>query len=111
MTSSRKFSVGLLLMLASGLVFSSCTSPEPPQIDKNIRVFEGGQGRIQEIVADGRMAIIQHNEIPDFMMGMTMPFGIREDSVRDAISVGDSISFDVSTDGIDNWISRVTVIK
>ena len=74
------------------------------------RVYKGGAGIITEIIADGNMAIVQHDEIPGFMMAMTMPFGLREDSIRDAVSVGDSIAFDVSFDGVDSWISRVIVI-
>jgi Cu/Ag efflux protein CusF len=99
------------LLVLPFFVLSACTQQEPPPEPKEVRVYEGGKGRIKDIVADGNMAIVIHDEIPGFMMGMTMPFGIREDSIREAIAVGDSIAFDVSSDGIDNWISRVTVIK
>ncbi|HAY37501.1 MAG: copper-binding protein [Rhodothermales bacterium] len=77
----------------------------------DVRVYDGGVGIIIDLVADGQMAVVQHDEIPGFMMAMTMPFGLREDSIRKAIAVGDSIAFDVSFDGIDSWISRVSVLK
>ena len=99
----------LLLLLV--LPQTACQTPEPPEPAVEVKIYEGGVGRVKDIVADGNMAIVTHDEIPGFMLGMTMTFGLREDSVRRAIAVGDSISFDVSFDGIDSWISRVYVIK
>lgn len=101
----------LVCTLASGLLFSACASEETPSPPSDVRVYEGGVGFVKEIVADGNMAVVTHDEIPGFMMAMTMTFGLRADSVREAIAVGDSISFEVSFDGIDSWISRVHVIE
>ena len=77
----------------------------------DVRIYPGGTGVVTEIVADGNMAVVRHEEIPGFMMAMTMPFGLRADSIRDAVAVGDSIDFDVAFDGIDSWIHRVTVLE
>ena len=100
-----------LPLLALVFVLSACSKPEPEPVATDVRIYEGGKGRITEIVADGNMAVIRHDEIPGFMMGMTMTFGLREDSIRSAVQVDDSIHFDIAFDGIDSWISRVTVIS
>ena len=102
-------SFGLCLLII--LCISACGSPDTPPANPDVRVYEGGKGRVTDVVADGNMAIVKHDEIPGFMMGMTMTFGLREDSVRNYISVGDSIHFQVSFDGIDSWISSVRVIE
>jgi Cu/Ag efflux protein CusF len=103
---SMKYSPLLLL----SFILVACSDPQPPINPESVRVFEGGVGKVREIVADGNLAVVVHDEIPGFMTAMTMTFGLREDSVRHAISTGDSISFQVSFDGIDAWISRVKVI-
>lgn len=89
-----------------------CSDSQPPAEPETttVKVYDGGVGKVREIVADGNMAVVVHDEIPGFMTAMTMTFALREDSVRSAIATGDSISFQVSTDGIDSWISQVRVI-
>lgn len=105
-----KFNYGVLFTLSFLLV--GCRDSQPPAKPETtaVKVYDGGVGKVREIVADGNMAVIVHDEIPGFMTAMTMTFGLREDSVRSAIATGDSISFQVSTDGIDSWISQVRVI-
>jgi len=90
---------------------TACAQPEPAVENSDVKTYEGGKGRIVDIVADGNMAVIRHDEIPGFMMGMTMTFGLREDSIRSAVQPNDSIHFNVAFDGIDSWISKVTVIS
>ncbi len=100
------------ILILLSLALFACSEPKaPPEPPVDVKVYDGGVGKVREIVADGHLAIIVHDEIPGFMTAMTMSFELREDSIRNAISNGDSISFQVSFDGIDAWISRVTVIQ
>ena len=75
---------------------TACAQPEPAVENSDVKTYEGGKGRIVDIVADGNMAVIRHDEIPGFMMGMTMTFGLREDSIRSAVQPNDSIHFNVA---------------
>lgn len=102
--------LNFLLLVGMLVLGSACGEPEPAPVSADVKYHDGGKGRIVELVADGTMAVVRHDEIPGFMMGMTMTFGLREDSVRSAVQAGDSIHFEVAFDGIDSWISRVQVI-
>lgn len=70
-----------------------------------------GYGVVIRILENSRLIQVRHGDIPDFMPAMTMPFEYRKDSIRQAVSEGDSIHFTVTTDGIDNWITSVNVIR
>ena len=102
--------LGFLFLISSSLSGCGPKFEEAAPIE-DVQIYEGGLGVVTEIVADGNMAVIRHEEIPGFMMAMTMTFGIRSDSVRNAFSQGDSIRFDVAFDGIDSWLSRVERIE
>lgn len=69
------------------------------------------QGRVIRILDNTRLIQIAHGDIEGFMSAMTMPFEFRADSIREAISEGDSIAFRIASDGIDNWITQVEVIR
>lgn len=112
LSEARLLSCKKGIFFAALLITASACSERTPGYSESeeIRTASGGRGLVLEIIADGNMAVIKHDEIPGFMMAMTMTFGLREDSIRSAISNGDSIAFEVSYDGIDSWISRVVVL-
>ena len=69
------------------------------------------QGRLVRILENSRLLQIQHGDIEGFMPAMTMPFEYRADSILNAVSVGDSVHFRVASDGIDNWVIRIDVVR
>ena len=57
------------------------------------------KGTIIEVREASNEFIIHHNEIPGFMMSMTMPFSLKESLDIDCFSVGDSVHFQLIIDG------------
>lgn len=108
-TSLRTFA-GVVLLLCF-FTFGCSDAPEDAeQPAGEVSTFEA-EGRVVRILENSRLLQIDHGDIDGFMPAMTMPFEYRSDSIRQAVSVGDSIHFTVSTDGIDNWITAISVIR
>lgn len=98
-----------LLVLA---LLSACTGePQLPLNERTVTSEHEGYGVVIRILENSRLIQVRHGDIPDFMPAMTMPFEYRADSIREVIAEGDSIRFNVATDGIDNWITSVSVIN
>ena len=72
-----KFLITLLLLLAIG-----CSKKSYPV-----------RGTILEIRTESKEFLIHHDEIPGFMMAMTMPFALQDSSDITHFSVGDSVHF------------------
>ena len=109
-----KFPVRRIISLFILTLVIGCSGSESEETtrtpDREVSEF-AGQGRVVRILENSRLLQIQHGDMEGFMPAMTMPFEYRADSIRNAVSVGDSIHFRVASDGIDNWIIEVDVIR
>lgn len=88
--------VGLLCVLA---MFVACGGPQaepdelvqpeaPPEIE--VKVYDL-TGVVRGVDVEGRELQIHHDEIPDFMKAMTMPFDVADDVDMDDFRVGDEL--------------------
>jgi len=77
-----------LILLVGGIVFGACS---PPQPDPNRGQRYELKGKIVSFNKAQQQVVIEHEAIPDFMEGMTMPFTLKEDSAFDVMHAGDSI--------------------
>jgi protein SCO1/2 len=76
----------ILLLLACGIAFGACSTPDPNRGQRyQLR------GKIVSFNKAQQQVVVEHEAIPDFMDGMTMPFTLREDSAYDVMHAGDSI--------------------
>ncbi|MDA0377961.1 MAG: copper-binding protein [Bacteroidetes bacterium] len=90
------------------VLLTACAETPPQEADVTGR-FEA-TGVVVRILENSRLIQIRHGDIEGFMPAMTMPFSWREDSVRAAVTVDDSIHFTIATDGVDHWITSATVL-
>jgi protein SCO1/2 len=65
------------------------------------------KGVVQEIKATEAKAIIRHEEIPDYMPAMTMPFDVKNTSELAGLSPGDEVTFAMVVTEDDGWIENV----
>ena len=65
-------------------------------------------GVVRELKPDGKMVVIQHEEIPNYMRAMTMPFEVRNTNELAGLKKGDQISFRMLVTEKDGWIDRLT---
>jgi formylglycine-generating enzyme len=65
------------------------------------------RGVLIDIRNNGRIAVINHEEIPGFMRAMTMPFEIRNPAEIKKFKPGDTISFRLVSSENDFWIDQL----
>ena len=83
--------MGLLLIVGCGEPPES--SPEP--VEETIVSVHASRGVVQAIEEEGARLIIAHEEMPDFMDAMTMPFDVGDPDESAGLAVGDKIGFEL----------------
>lgn len=74
--------------------------------EKNTQHYET-RGIVRGISPDRKTLEIQHENIPDFMPSMTMPFLVGDQKEVAGLKLGDSISFRLTVTPKDFWIDQV----
>jgi len=65
------------------------------------------RGEVRGIDPDAKTIRIKHEEIPNYMAAMTMPFEVRDVSIMRGVTVGDEIGFELVVTKEDSWIASV----
>lgn len=101
--------LGLLLGMGAGCSKGGPESdgPAAPVAERTFQT----RGVIREVMADGRTAVIRHEDIPGYMPPMTMELNVRyPDEVR-ALKTGDTIEFRLNVNGQTHWIDAVRKVE
>lgn len=101
------------LFIVAALLFVSGCAEEPdssPAPEREV-VHHEAEGRVVSILENSRLIQVAHGDIEGVMPAMTMPFEFRADSIRAAVTVGDSVHFRIASNGIDNWIVEIAVVE
>jgi protein SCO1/2 len=72
----------------------------------NQQIFQA-KGVVEEINADGKSAVIKHEEITNYMAAMTMEFEAKNTNELRGLKAGDAISFRLIVTDDDGWIDQV----
>src|SRR5690625_5995619 len=67
-------------------------APDDPTVSTGTEQVFIVKGWIRGVPDDRETIMIEHEEIPDFMPAMTMPFYLKEASLADGLEVGDARS-------------------
>lgn len=100
-TGLLRGSAGLFLLFGIG-----CAPPEEIAEGASERVFEV-RGWIRSIPAERETITIAHQEIPEYMPAMTMPFNLKDPSLADGLEAGDPVVFRFVVGERDSWIDRI----
>ncbi len=73
------------------------------------RTFEV-HGQIRSVDASKKTLRITHEEIPDYMPAMTMPFPVKNAALLRGLAAGDSVQFELVVTDDDSWIARIEKI-
>lgn len=65
------------------------------------------RGVIQSIRQEGKVLIIDHEEIPGYMRQMIMPFGVAEGESTTQLTPGDEIEFTYEVEEVKSWIHGI----
>lgn len=91
------------MMSALMLLAGSCSSNPPAEtapvnpvpVELAIESVHPARGVIEAIDEEGARLTISHEEMPDFMDAMTMPFELGDSAEIVGLSVGDKIAFEL----------------
>ena len=81
----------------------------PSNSAKNINQTFDVKGIVRKISEHENAVHIEHEEIPNYMGAMTMPFIVRDKNVFEIISKGDEIKFKLNVTDKESWIEKIDV--
>ena len=109
------FAVAILLV--TGL--AGCGSQKPAQTEQQQQQKQQQQGpkryqlagRVVSVDAAKQQLVVDHGDIPGFMMAMTMPYSVKSSDQLTSISPEDQITADVVVNGDDVHLENIVVVK
>ena len=88
-------------------VASPATAPAPSAAAKtNLQTFFV-RGVVKEVKADGNTVVIDHEEIPNYMAKMVMPFKVKDTNQLAGLGTNDQIHFRFNVAEYESWIDQV----
>jgi protein SCO1/2 len=103
---NRSFLGRLALSAISALVcLSVACKPKPAQQRFPFH------GMVINTEPRGKQALIQHDNIPGLMKGMTMPFNIKDDKTLAALRPGDTLQATLVKQQYESWLEDVKVVS
>jgi protein SCO1/2 len=108
----RQVFTGLLVAALTGALASCSRNTAGQQTTADVphssTQFFSVTGLVKELKPDDKMVVIQHEEIPNYMQAMTMPFEVRDTNELAGLKPGDQVSFRMLVTEKDGWIDRLT---
>jgi protein SCO1/2 len=98
----------LLACLATGCKERALTPPaNPPAAASTNRQYYQVKGVVKEVKPAEKSVVIKHEEVPNYMPAMTMPFDVRDTNELRGLQAGDAVSFRMIIAGDDAWIDQL----
>jgi protein SCO1/2 len=97
----KRWSFLLWMILAMG-----CGQAAPGDGVKNYPAH----GMVQQVSADRRSVTIHHQNIPGYMMEMTMDFSVKDTNELAGIAAGDEINFTLAVSGDETWVTHLELV-
>jgi len=109
MFAAMKFRLLFAALLASvSLLIASCQKPpaENPSAEKFPAVYEV-KGVVRALMPEKKEVTIAHEEIPGYMVAMTMDFAVTNAAELTGLMPGDSVTFRMTVTKDDGWIDQI----
>lgn len=82
-------------------------TPPPPLPSTNLQTFFV-RGVVKDLKPDGKTIVVDHEEIPNYMAKMTMPFKVKDTNQLAKLGTNDAIHFRLNVAEYESWIDQVT---
>ena len=69
------------------------------------------RGVVRSLKPEEKTVVVRHEEIPGYMMAMTMPLAVLDVAELDGVRPGDGIQFRMRVTASDGWIDQIEVIS
>jgi protein SCO1 len=89
------------------LLYAGCSQSDDPAIGNFGKRTFPVRGVVQEIRNEGRVLVIDHEEIPHYMRQMIMPFKLAETEPQTSLTPGDEITFTYEVEEVASRISKI----
>jgi len=105
-----------LFVLLASVLLVACNEQSAPKAaqEKTVGATQktfSVKGVIQELKPDGKTVVIKHEEIPNYMKAMTMPFEVKDAKELSGLKAGDAISFRMIVTEKEGWIDHVSKLN
>jgi protein SCO1 len=103
-----------IMVVALGWIVVGCKPASPPAAEGKVEQLPPGartfyvKGVVREVREAGNTVRIQHEEIPDYMAAMTMPFSVKDTRELAGLAPGQTVLFRLVVTDDDSWIDEVT---
>ncbi len=97
----------LLTILTSLSVLLTSTSAKSASLPGPAVSIYPGRGVVEEIKPDGKIVIIRHQAISNYMAAMTMPFNVKDTNDLAGLQRGSLIDFDLCVTTNESWVARI----
>ena len=104
---TNPLSLTAFFLLPFAFCLLSCSKQEQKQVDL---VTFPLKGEVVEIDTAKSRLMVAHEEIPDYMMAMTMPFKIKNRELLKNVQVGDTINGTLAVSRTESWLETFTVV-
>jgi len=68
------------------------------------------RGQVRDLDVSSKVVRITHEEIPNYMPAMTMPFSVKDSALLEGLATGDSVQFQLVVTADDSWIEHIQKI-
>jgi protein SCO1 len=65
------------------------------------------RGEVRSVDVEAKTIRIKHEEIPNYMAAMTMPFDVRDTALLRGLKAGDEVGFELVVTKDDSWIASI----
>jgi protein SCO1/2 len=99
--------LGLIIILF--VVFAGATSCRRynPANEKRYEL----KGKVVAVEPDKHLVTIAHEDVKDYMPGMTMPFTLPDEATLGYLATGDEITATLVVDGSQSWLENVVITR
>jgi protein SCO1 len=65
------------------------------------------RGVVKGVKQDEHQLVIAHEDIPDFMDAMTMPFNVKDAAILTHVAIGEKITFQLHVTETESWVDHI----
>jgi len=95
----------LFILLVSLTIATSCR--RNPANEKRFDL----KGRVVAVEPSKHLVTIAHDDIKDYMPGMTMPFSLPDEATLNYVATGDDVTATLVVDGSHSWLENVVITR
>ena len=110
MKTNRSVPIALIFLFSLALLGLSSCKPKQRVRSPTEKHYDL-KGRVVVVDKEKRELTIAHEDIKDYMEGMTMPFSVKDDWVYEIAAPGNQITATLVVDGTQSWLEDVVITE